>query len=75
VEKNTQVTLTVSKGPAQITLTNVLNQPCTQAAAALEQLGLQVQTNGDPNQTARQMNPGPGTQVPPQSVVQLVCFF
>ncbi|MDI6097962.1 Stk1 family PASTA domain-containing Ser/Thr kinase [Actinoplanes sp. NEAU-A12] len=75
VEKNAQVTLTVSKGPAQITLPDVTNQPCTQAAAALQQLGVQVQTNGDPNQTTRQMNPGPGSQVAPQSVVQLVCFF
>jgi serine/threonine-protein kinase len=53
----------------------VTNRPCTQAAAELQQLGLQVQTIGDPNQTARQMNPGAGTPVPPQSVVQLTCFF
>ena len=75
VEKNAQVTLKISKGPAQITLPDVTNRPCTQAAAELQQLGLQVQTIGDPNQTARQMNPGAGTPVPPQSVVQLTCFF
>ncbi|MEU8656389.1 Stk1 family PASTA domain-containing Ser/Thr kinase [Actinoplanes philippinensis] len=75
VEKNAEVTLQFSKGPAQIVLQDVTNQPCQQAAAALQQQGLQVQMTGDPNATARQMNPGPGTPVPPQSVVQLVCFL
>jgi serine/threonine-protein kinase len=75
VEKNAQVTLTISKGPAQIVLQDVTNQPCQQAAVALQQQGVQVQMSGDPNATARQMNPGPGTPVPPQSVVQLVCFL
>jgi beta-lactam-binding protein with PASTA domain/serine/threonine protein kinase len=75
VEKDTQVTLTISKGPAQIVLQDVTNQPCQQAAAALQAQGVQVQMTGDPNATARQMNPGPGTPVPPQSIVQLVCFL
>ncbi|MFC4064172.1 Stk1 family PASTA domain-containing Ser/Thr kinase [Actinoplanes subglobosus] len=75
VEKNAQVTLTFSKGPAQIVLQDVTNQPCQQAAAALQAQGVQVQMNGDANATARQMNPGPGTPVAPQSVVQLVCFL
>jgi eukaryotic-like serine/threonine-protein kinase len=75
VEKNAQVTLQVSKGPAQVVLQDVTNQPCQQAAAALQAQGVQAQMTGDPNATARQMNPGPGTPVPPQSVVQLVCFL
>ncbi|SDT64099.1 Stk1 family PASTA domain-containing Ser/Thr kinase [Actinoplanes derwentensis] len=74
-EKSTQITLRVSKGPAQITLPDVTNQRCQDAAAQLQALNLQVQLNGDQNQTARQMNPGPGSQVPPGSTVQLVCFL
>ncbi|GAA1627614.1 Stk1 family PASTA domain-containing Ser/Thr kinase [Actinoplanes couchii] len=74
-EKSTQVTLKVSKGPQQITLPDVTNQRCQDAAAQLQQQGLQVQLNGDQNQTARQMNPPPGSQVPPGSTVQLVCFL
>jgi beta-lactam-binding protein with PASTA domain len=75
VEKNTQVTLRISKGPAQIVLQDVTNRPCQEAANALQGMGLQAQMNGDPNSTARQMNPGPGTPVPPNTVVQLVCFL
>ncbi|MEU4624375.1 Stk1 family PASTA domain-containing Ser/Thr kinase [Actinoplanes sp. NPDC023801] len=75
VEKNAQVTLRISRGPAQVVLQDVTNRPCQEAAAALQALGLQAQLNGDPNATARQMNPGPGTPVPPGSVVQLVCFL
>ncbi|GIE30282.1 serine/threonine protein kinase [Actinoplanes italicus] len=75
VEKNTQVTLRISRGPAQIVVQDVTNRPCQEAAAALQGMGLQAQMNGDPNATARQMNPGPGTPVPPNTVIQLVCFL
>jgi beta-lactam-binding protein with PASTA domain/serine/threonine protein kinase len=75
VEKNAQVTLQVSRGPAQIILQDVTNRPCQEAAGALQGMGVQAQINGDPNATARQMNPGPGTPVAPNTVVQLVCFL
>jgi beta-lactam-binding protein with PASTA domain/serine/threonine protein kinase len=75
VEKNAQVTLQVSRGPAQIILQDVTNRPCQEAATALQGMGVQAQINGDPNATARQMNPGPGTPVAPNTVVQLVCFL
>lgn len=74
-EKNTQITLRVSKGPQQLTVPDVTNQRCQDAAQQLQQQGFQVQLNGDQNATARQMNPGPGSQVPPGSTVQLVCFL
>jgi beta-lactam-binding protein with PASTA domain/serine/threonine protein kinase len=75
VEKNAQVTLQVSRGPAQIILQDVTNRPCQEAATALQGMGVQAQINGNPNATARQMNPGPGTPVAPNTVVQLVCFL
>ncbi|GGN03761.1 serine/threonine-protein kinase [Actinoplanes campanulatus] len=74
-EKNTKVTLQVSKGPAQITLPDLTNQPCQQAQATLQGMGFQVQINIDPNATVRQQNPPGGTPVPPNSVVQLTCFL
>ncbi|MEV0898073.1 Stk1 family PASTA domain-containing Ser/Thr kinase [Actinoplanes sp. NPDC049802] len=74
-EKNTKVTLQVSRGPAQITMPDVTNQPCQQAQATLQNMGFQVQINIDPNATVRQQNPPGGTPVPPQSVVQLTCFL
>ncbi len=74
-EKSTQITLRVSKGPQQLTVPDVTNQRCQDAAQQLQQQGFQVQLNGDQNQTARQMNPGPGSVVPPGTTVQLVCFL
>ncbi|WP_229073771.1 Stk1 family PASTA domain-containing Ser/Thr kinase [Actinoplanes sp. DH11] len=75
VEKGAEVTLDVSKGPPLVTVPDLTGQPCQQAQATLQQLGLQVQINLDPNGTVRGQNPGGNTQVQPQSLVQLQCFF
>ena len=72
--RDDQVTLDVSKGPALITVPDVSNQPCQQAQSTLQGMNLQAQLNINPNGSVRQMNPGPGTQVPAQTVVQLQCF-
>jgi beta-lactam-binding protein with PASTA domain/serine/threonine protein kinase len=68
------VTLDVSKGPPTVAVPDVSNQPCQQAQQALQQAGLQAQLNVNPNGFVRGQNPGPGTQVPGQTVVQLTCF-
>jgi beta-lactam-binding protein with PASTA domain len=75
VEKGVEVTLDVSKGPPLVTVPDLTNQPCPQAQATLQGLGLQVQINFDPNGTVRAQNPGGNTPVAPGSVVQLQCFF
>ena len=72
--KKDTVTLDVSKGPPQITVPDVNNQPCRQAQATLQGMNLQVQIAFNPDGLVHGINPGPGTPVPPQSVVQLTCF-
>jgi beta-lactam-binding protein with PASTA domain/serine/threonine protein kinase len=74
VAKDAEVTLDVSKGPPLITIPDVSNQPCQQAQATLQGLNLQVQIAINPNGLVHGMNPGPNTQVPAQSTVQLQCF-
>jgi serine/threonine-protein kinase len=68
------VTLDVSKGPPQVAVPDVNNQPCQQAQQTLQQQGLQPQVNGNPNAFAHGTNPPAGTQVPAQSPVQVLCF-
>ena len=75
VEKNTDVKLQVSVGPPLVTMPDLNNQPCPQAQATLQGMGLQVQVSLDPNATVRGQNPPPGTQIAPQSQVQLTCFL
>ncbi|MEV6348856.1 Stk1 family PASTA domain-containing Ser/Thr kinase [Actinoplanes sp. NPDC051851] len=72
--KNDEVTLDVSKGPALVTVPDLNNQPCQQAKATLEGLGLVAQLNFNANGTVRAQNPGANTQVNPQSTVVLQCF-
>jgi serine/threonine-protein kinase len=72
---NDEITLDVSKGPPLITLPDLNNQPCPQAQTTLQGLNLQVRIEGfNPNGTVHAQNPGPNTQVAPQSEVVLGCF-
>ncbi|WP_127501296.1 Stk1 family PASTA domain-containing Ser/Thr kinase [Actinoplanes solisilvae] len=71
--KDDVVTLDVSKGPAFVVMPDVSNQPCQQAKAALEGQGLRVRVDFDPNAFVRGQQPGPGTQLPPQSEVAIQC--
>jgi serine/threonine-protein kinase len=69
-----EVTLDVSKGPPQVTVPDLRNQPCDQAAATLQGLGLQVNFQFGQNGQVRGQNPGGNSQVAPQSQVTLLCF-
>jgi beta-lactam-binding protein with PASTA domain/serine/threonine protein kinase len=72
--QNDTITLNVSKGPPQVGIPDVQNQPCQQAQQALQQAGLSPQIAGNPNAFAHGTNPPAGTQVPGQTQVQLLCF-
>jgi serine/threonine-protein kinase len=72
--KEDDVKLEVSKGPAQVTMPNVVGQDCTQAQQQLQQLGLQVQVGLLQQGQVRQQNPGENTVLPPNSQVQIQCF-
>jgi eukaryotic-like serine/threonine-protein kinase len=73
--RNDTITLNVSKGPPQVALADVNNQPCPQAVQTLQQQGVQAQVNGNPNAFVRNENPPAGTPVAPGSTtVQLLCF-
>ncbi|GIE84859.1 Stk1 family PASTA domain-containing Ser/Thr kinase [Actinoplanes regularis] len=78
VEKNAEITLDLSKGPPLVTIPDLNNQPCQQAEGTLRGLGLQVQVNNlnplNPNSAVHGQNPGPNTQVQPNSGVQITCF-
>ncbi|BCY06560.1 Stk1 family PASTA domain-containing Ser/Thr kinase [Actinoplanes sp. L3-i22] len=78
VEKNAEITLDVSKGPPQVTMPDLNNQPCGQAENTLKGLGLQVQVNNlnplNPNSAVHGQNPGPNTPVNPGSGVQITCY-
>jgi serine/threonine-protein kinase len=67
------ITMTVSKGPAQVLIPDVRGQPVDQATQQLQALGLQVQVIGFG--TARSTNPGAGSQVAPGSTVLLFAAF
>ncbi|MGX6604222.1 Stk1 family PASTA domain-containing Ser/Thr kinase [Micromonosporaceae bacterium Da 78-11] len=72
--KDDVITLEVSKGPPLVTVPDLTNQPCQQAQATLQGANLQANLQINPNGFVRGMNPGPNTQVPPQTVVTLQCF-
>lgn len=72
--QNDTITLNVSKGPPQVGIPDVQNQPCAQAQQTLQGAGLVPQVSGNPNAFARGTNPPAGTQVPGQTQVQLLCF-
>ena len=73
VEKGAEIKLNVSKGPAAVTMPNVTNQPCPQAAQALQAMGLQVRVDFNPNGIVRSQQPDPNTPVPPGSGVAIQC--
>jgi beta-lactam-binding protein with PASTA domain len=73
-ERNDEIKLDVSKGPALITLPRVVDLPCDQAQQQLQQLNLTVRLGPIGTGIVRQQNPPENTQVAPQSEVQLQCF-
>jgi serine/threonine-protein kinase len=73
-ERNDEIKLQVSKGPALIVVPRVVDLPCDQARQQLQQLGLTVRIGLIPTGTVRQQNPAENTQVPPQSEVLIQCF-
>jgi serine/threonine-protein kinase len=74
VAKDDVIKLDVSKGPTQIALPDLTNQPCQQAQQALEGLGLKVRVDFGGQGVVHSQQPGPGTQVAPQSEVAIQCF-
>ncbi|MET0418544.1 MAG: Stk1 family PASTA domain-containing Ser/Thr kinase [Actinoplanes sp.] len=74
VAKDAEVILDVSKGPPLVGVPDLTNQPCQQAQATLQGLGLRVRIDINPNAFVRAQNPPPGTQVPPQTEVAIQCF-
>ncbi|BCJ51108.1 serine/threonine protein kinase [Actinoplanes sp. NBRC 14428] len=73
-EKDDEIKLDVSKGPPQIPVPDLTNQPCQQAAQALQGMNLRARLNFNPNGLVRQQNPPPNTPVPPQTEVVLNCL-
>jgi beta-lactam-binding protein with PASTA domain len=73
VDKDTEIKLDVSKGPSQITVPDVRNQDCQQAAQSLRALNLNVNFDFQQNGTVHGQRPDPNTPVAPQSVVGLQC--
>jgi serine/threonine-protein kinase len=74
VAKDDVIKLDVSKGPAQVALPDLTNQPCQQAQQALEGLGLKVRVDFGGQGIVHSQQPGPGTPVAPQSEVAIQCF-
>jgi serine/threonine-protein kinase len=75
VAKDADITLDVSKGPPLVTVPDLNNQACQQAAQTLQSANLRVRIEGfNQNGFVRQQNPGGNTQVPPQTEVVIACF-
>jgi beta-lactam-binding protein with PASTA domain len=72
-EKDDEIKLVVSKGPPQVTVPDVNNQPCQQAKQTLESQGLTARLDFNPNGLVRIQNPAAGTPVAPQTEVVLTC--
>ncbi|HEY7273834.1 MAG TPA: Stk1 family PASTA domain-containing Ser/Thr kinase [Actinoplanes sp.] len=73
VGKDAEIKLVVSKGPPLIALPDLTNQPCQQAAQTLQSMNLRVRVDFNPNGIVRSQQPGPTTQVPPQTEVAIQC--
>jgi eukaryotic-like serine/threonine-protein kinase len=73
VEKDAQIKLDVSEGPTQLTVPDLTNQPCQQAAQALQGMGLKVRIDFNPNGLVRSQQPPPNSQVPAQTEVAIQC--
>lgn len=67
------IDLQISKGPALVTVQEVRGMQLDQARQILEAQGLVVEPQGFG--TVRQMDPPPGTQVPPGTHVRLLAYF
>ncbi|MGI5181683.1 PASTA domain-containing protein [Dactylosporangium sp. CA-152071] len=67
------IDLQISKGPALVTVPEVRGQQLDQARQQLESMGLNVDVQGFG--TVRQMDPQPGTQVPPGTRIRLLAYF
>ncbi|HEX5740740.1 MAG TPA: PASTA domain-containing protein, partial [Pilimelia sp.] len=74
LDTRARITLRVSKGPAEVVLPRVLDQPCGRAQEALEELGLRVRVTYFPTGTVRVQQPAEGTSVPPRSIVTIGCM-
>jgi serine/threonine-protein kinase len=74
VEKGTQVTLEISKGPAQVPVPRVIDLPCQQAKQVLESQGFPANIQLNPNGVARFQNPAENTPVPPGTTVTVTCL-
>jgi serine/threonine-protein kinase len=72
-EKDDEIKLVVSKGPPQVTVPDVNNQPCQQAKQTLESQGFRVGILLNPNGIVRLQNPAAGTPVLPQAEIVLTC--
>ena len=72
-EKDDEIKLVVSKGPPQVPVPDVNNQPCPQAKQTLESQGLRARLDFNPNGLVRVQNPAAGTPVAPQTEVILTC--
>jgi serine/threonine-protein kinase len=73
VEKETRIKLTVSKGPALVTVARVIDMPCLQGKQTLEAQGLPVTVQGNDQAIVRFQNPTENTQVPPGTPATIVC--
>ncbi|RSM60205.1 Stk1 family PASTA domain-containing Ser/Thr kinase [Actinoplanes sp. ATCC 53533] len=72
-EKDDEIKLVVSKGPPQVAVPDVNNQPCQQAKLTLEGQNLRARLDFNPNGLVRAQNPPAGTPVAPQTEVVLTC--
>jgi serine/threonine-protein kinase len=70
VEKGATVTVSVSNGPPQVPVPDVVNRTLEEATAILTQAGFQVAPAG--TGTVRAMNPPAGTPLPPGSTITIV---
>jgi serine/threonine-protein kinase len=73
VAKDAEIKLDVSQGPPAVTVPDLTNQPCQQAAQTLQQMSLQPNIQFNPNGFVRNQQPPPNTPVPPQTQVILQC--
>jgi serine/threonine-protein kinase len=71
--KGSAVKMTVSTGPKQVTVPNVVGQVCSSGASTLTSAGLGVVINGSASNHATAQKPVGGTQAPAGSAVTLTC--
>jgi serine/threonine-protein kinase len=73
-EKGAEIKLEVSKGPPQVVMPRVIDVSCQEAKGQLEDKGLRVRVDINPNGTVRGQQPAENTVVPPQTEVAIQCF-